>query len=137
MVGSEPHEEEFGMVWRCAAAMVIGMATAGAANAAEGNAKAGETVFKKCSACHTVTKPPKHGIGPSLVGVMGRKVGTAEGFKYSDAMKNATVVWDEKAIDDYMKDPKNFIPKNKMVFVGLPKDVERADLIAYLKEAAK
>jgi cytochrome c len=125
------------MVWRCAAAMVVGLTLAGTAAAAEGDPKAGETVFKKCTACHTVTKPPKHGIGPSLVGIMGRKVGTAEGFKYSDAMKNSSVVWDEKSIDDYMKDPKNFIPKNKMVFVGLPKDIERANLIAYLKEAAK
>jgi cytochrome c len=128
------------MAWRVAAAMVIGVMAAGwatAAGAAEGDPKAGETVFKKCSACHTVSKPPKHGIGPSLVGMWGRKAGSADGFKYSDAMKGSSVVWSEKTIDDYMKDPKNFIPKNKMVFVGLPKEVERADLIAYLKEAAK
>jgi cytochrome c len=112
-------------------------ALSGPGLAAEGDPKAGETVFKKCTACHTVTKPPKNGIGPSLVGIMSRKAGSLEGFKYSDAMKDSKVVWDETAIDAYMKDPKNFIPKNKMVFVGLPKDVERADLIAYLKEAAK
>jgi cytochrome c len=105
--------------------------------AAEGDAKAGETVFKKCAACHNLAKPPKNGIGPSLVGVIGRKAGSVEGFKYSDAMKNATVIWDDAALDSYLKDPKGFIPNNKMVLAPLSKPDERANVIAYLKQAAK
>ena len=60
-----------------------------------------------------------------------------EGFNYSDAMKAAGesgAVWDEATIEKYMRDPKGFIPKNKMAFVGLKKDSEIANLIAYLKE---
>jgi cytochrome c len=105
--------------------------------AAEGDAKAGETVFKKCVACHNMAKPPKNGIGPSLIGVIGRKAGAVEGFKYSDAMKNSTVVWDDAALDGYLKDPKGFIPNNKMVMAPLSKPDERANVIAYLKQAAK
>lgn len=117
-------------------AMGMGMA-AGGAWAADGDAAKGETVFKKCVACHTVSKPPKNTIGPSLVGIMGRAAGTMEGFKYSDGMKDSKIVWDDKSIDAYLKDPKGFIPKNKMVFVGLPKDEDRANVIAYLKQATK
>ena len=105
--------------------------------AAEGDAKAGETVFKTCAACHNLAKPVKNGIGPSLVGVIGRKAGSVEGFKYSDAMRNSTVVWDESALDTYLKDPKGFIPKNKMVLAPLSKPEERANVIAYLRQAAK
>ena len=105
-----------------------------AAMAAEGgDAAKGETVFKKCTACHNAEAPPKNGIGPSLHGVIGRKAGSVEGFKYSDAMKGSGIVWEEKTIDAYLKDPKGYVPKNKMVFVGLPKDADRADVIAYLK----
>lgn len=127
------------MAWRrilLAAVAMVAMAT-GVARAADGDAAKGEIVFKKCVACHTVSKPPKNTLGPSLVGVMGRTAGGMEGFKYSDAMKDSKVVWDEKSIDAYLKDPKNFIPKNKMVFVGLPKEEDRNDVIAYLKQATK
>jgi cytochrome c len=124
------------MAWRVLAGLAV-LLVAGAAAAAEGDPKAGETVFKKCAACHSLAKPPKNGIGPSLVGVVGRKAGSGDGFKYSDAMKNATVVWDDAALDAYLKDPKGFIPNNKMVLAAMSKEAERADVIAYLKQAAK
>lgn len=124
------------MAWRVVAAL-MSLFAAGAAFAADGDPKAGETVFKKCMACHSLAKPPKHGIGPSLVGVIGRKAGTVDGFKYSDAMKDAGVVWDETSLDAYLKDPKGFIPKNKMVLAPLTKEADRADVVAYLKQAAK
>ena len=124
------------MAWRVLAGLTA-LLLASPVLAADGDPKAGETVFKKCTACHTLAKPPKNGIGPSLVGVMGRKAGMAEGFKYSDAMKNSTVVWDEGTLDAYLKDPKGFIPNNKMVLAAMSKPEERANVIAYLKQAAK
>ena len=117
----------------CAAAAAAGFWVATAMAAEAGDPAKGETVFKKCAACHNVDQPAKNGIGPSLLGVVGRKAGSVEGFKYSDGMKNANVVWDDSTIDSYLKDPKGFVPKNKMVFVGLPKESDRADVIAYLK----
>lgn len=101
-----------------------------------GDPAAGEKVFKKCAACHAVGDGAKHKVGPELNNVIGRTAGTAEGFKYSKAMIDAGaggLVWSEETIGSYMKDPKGFVPKNKMAFAGLKKDDEIADMIAYLQ----
>lgn len=103
---------------------------------AAGNPEAGKKAFAKCRACHQLAEG-KHTVGPSLHGVFGRKSGTAEGFKYSDAMKEKGVVWDETTLAAYLADPKGYIPKNKMVFPGIKKESELADLIAFLKAEAK
>jgi cytochrome c len=102
---------------------------------AEGDPAKGEKVFARCKTCHEVAKE-QNKVGPHLVGVMGRKAGSVEGFKYSDAMKNSGIVWDEAALAQYLKDPKGSMPGNKMAFPGLKKDDELADVIAYLKQAA-
>lgn len=111
------------------------LVTAGA-QAQEGDAAAGATVFNKCKACHDA-ESDKNKVGPSLMGVVGRKAGTYEGFKYSKAMVEAGekgLVWDEANLASYLKDPKGFIKGNKMAFPGLKKDEEVANVIAYLKE---
>ena len=114
-----------------------GVLMAGAAAAADGDPAAGKRVFNQCMACHTVVKD-KHSLGPSLHGVIGRKAGTAPGFKnYSPAMQKSEVVWSEETIGKYLTDPKAFIPGNRMIFVGLKKDEDRANLIAFLKQAAQ
>jgi cytochrome c len=113
-------------------ASVIAVASHSAA--AEGDVAKGEKLFKRCAACHSLEAGKKK-IGPSLAGVFGRKAGTVEGFKYSKAMMASDIVWDEETIDQYLEKPKTFIPKNKMAFPGFKKPEQRADVIAYLKEA--
>ncbi len=118
-------------------AAMLGIATLLSAQpaVAEGDAAAGAKVFNKCKACHAL-EAGKNKIGPTLAGVIGRKAGSVEGFKYSDAMQGSDVTWDETSIVAYLSDPKGFIPGNKMVFPGLKKEADAANLLAYLKEAS-
>jgi cytochrome c len=93
---------------------------------------AGQTSFNKiCANCHT-NRPNKNNIVPTLFGLIGRKSGSAPGFSYSDAMKNAGITWDENTLSKYLADPKAFIPGNKMPYAGVKKPDEREDIIAYL-----
>jgi cytochrome c len=122
------------------AALAIPVAVfAGDALALTGDPAAGQKVFNKCMACHTL-EAGKNKIGPSLQGVIGRTAGTAAGFNYSEAMKKAGeggLVWTEENLEKYLSGPKNLVPGNKMPFPGLPKEQDRADVIAYLKSQMK
>ncbi|MFO1141011.1 MAG: cytochrome c family protein [Amaricoccus sp.] len=107
--------------------------------AQEGDAAAGEKVFKKCLACHTITPDGKNKVGPDLYGVIGRTTGTAPGFKYSEVMLKAGEdghVWTEEELSKYLESPKAMFPGTKMTFVGLPKPEDRANVIAYIKSAS-
>ena len=125
------------MIRKIGAAMAVLALTGFAGSAfAEGDAAAGEKVFNKCKACHAVGDGAKNKVGPALNGIVGRTAGSADGFKYSDAMlaKQAEgMVWTEEAIDAYLTKPKDYIPGNKMSFPGLKKEDDRANVIAYLK----
>ena len=100
------------------------------------DAAAGEKVFTKCKVCH-VADADTNKIGPSLHGVIGRTAGTHPDFKYSEAMIAAGasgVKWDEPMLTTYLHDPKAMIKGTKMVFPGLKKDEDVANVIAYLKQ---
>jgi cytochrome c2 len=101
---------------------------------ATADAAAGEKTFRKCKACHKIEEG-KNGVGPSLWGVVGRKAGTVEGFKYSDAMKSHDGDWTGANLFAYLADPKAFIPGNKMSFPGLKDAQDRVNVIVYLNEA--
>ena len=111
---------------------VLALAGAGGAHA-QGDPEQGAKVFNKCKACHAVDEE-KNKVGPHLVGIIGRPAGSVEGFRYSEAMANSGIVWEDETITAYLKDPKSYVPGNKMVFVGLKKDEDIADLLAYLHQ---
>ena len=118
----------------------IGTAYAQATKVEAGNAEAGADVFKKCRACHDVGADAKNKVGPLLNGIIGRKSGTVEGFAYSDANKAAGekgLVWSEDELFKYLESPLTYMPKNKMAFAGVKDEVDRRDVIAYLKTFAK
>jgi cytochrome c len=110
-------------------------AAVSAANAQE--VAAGEKSFNKCRACHQVGESARNTIGPVLNGLIGRKTGTVDGYKYSDANKNSGLVWDEAVFAEYIRDPKAKIPGTKMMFSGIKSEQEVKDLTAFLKQFGK
>lgn len=120
---------KFAAVAFCALAL-----STGAAGAAD--VKKGKKVFNKCKACHSLEAGKKK-VGPSLHGILGRKAGTDTKFKYSKAMKESGLTWDEATLRQFLKKPKKLVKGTKMAFNGIKKDSEMDNLIAYLKEKAK
>jgi len=115
---------------------VVSVATFITSQSQAQDAAAGEKVFAKCKACHVV-EDDKNKIGPSLSGVIGRTAGTHPGFRYSKPMIEAGesgVKWDDATLTAYLQDPKAMIKGTKMVFPGLKKDEDVANVIAYLKQ---
>ncbi len=110
-----------------AAAIIAGVALAGAASA--GDAARGQEVFKACAACHG-ERPGD--LGPSLVGVVGRKAGSLEDFRYSGPMSRAGWTWDEAKLAAFIHDPQGVVKGTKMPFDGLAGDRDVEDVIAYL-----
>ena len=95
------------------------------------DAEKGKVVFEQCAACHSLDGSGDYD-GPTLKGVMGRKAGSLEDYRYSAAMKRSDVTWDAVALDKYVTDPQAFIPGNRMAFAGIADKGERDDLIGFL-----
>ena len=111
------------------------------AHAADANR--GKTVFNQCRACHSIDRSGAKLIGPNLLGVFERTVGTVQGFPYSPAYlaaKSKDLKWTEENLMEYLNNPGPYLQKisgdksaqTKMIF-RLPKEVDRQDVIAYLK----
>ncbi len=99
---------------------------------ANADVKKGETVAKKCMACHDLHKGGPNKVGPDLYGVVGRERGSHEGFSYSAAMKGKPGKWTFEDLNHFLTSPRSFIPGTAMAFAGISKASERADLLAYL-----
>ena len=118
-----------------AAALLAIAATAALATPVQAaDAAAGEAAFRRlCAACHIVTAEGRRGVGPSLFGIVGRKSGTVDGFRYSAANQNANVVWTPEVLERYLANPREFMPGTTMAFAGIRSDADRANVIAYLQ----
>ena len=109
-------------------------------SALAGDAKNGKKVFKKCAACHNVASGSKHKTGPKLWNIYGMKAGIQEGYKYSDWLKNSGIEWNDETLAAWIARNKTKVAyfgknvkKSKMIFVGLKKENQINDIIAYLK----
>jgi cytochrome c2 len=97
--------------------------------------KAGEKVFKKCKACHEVGNGAKNKSGPQLNALIGRTMGSVEGFKYSNVFQAAADegrIWDEASLTEFLAKPKSYMKGTKMSFSGLKKEGDQVAIIAYL-----
>jgi len=118
------------------AACVVAMPVlAWAEDTVSGDAAAGEKVFRKCQACHEVGADARNKVGPLLSGVVGRQIASVDGFKYSKvliALGAEGKVWTPDELAAFLEKPRDYAKGTKMVFAGLRKEEERADVIAYL-----
>jgi cytochrome c len=102
---------------------------------ASADAAAGETIFKKCAACHTPESGGPNKVGPNLWGIVGRPIASHEGFGYSAGLKEyaSNGAWDYEKLSHFIHKPKAAVKGTAMGFAGLAKPEERANLIAYLR----
>ncbi|MGE4062992.1 MAG: cytochrome c family protein [Rhodospirillaceae bacterium] len=121
------------------AAMLLPVSFAGATAAeVKGDPELGKKQFAPCSACHTVEKGGVNKIGPNLHGVIGKKSGTNRAdYAYSNAMKNAGIIWSEEELMKYLVKPMDYVKGTKMPFVGVPNEQVRANIVAYVVQATK
>jgi len=98
-----------------------------------GDAVKGKRTFNRCRACHTVSNNAKHRIGPNLHGIFGRAAGSADKFRYSKALSDASFIWTEGKINQWLTKPSAYLPGNKMQFAGIKKEQDRKNLMAYLR----
>lgn len=119
------------MVTMAAAAMAAVLpGTASAQDAA-----AGQRVYNQCRACHTANEGGRHGVGPNLWGIVGRRAGAIEGFRYSANMRELAaggLTWTEDRLRAYVANPKSVVPTGSMSYVGLRNEQQINDLMAYL-----
>jgi cytochrome c len=115
------------------ATLALAASLAASAASAASDADRGEQIYQACTDCHSLDKSD---VGPRHRGVFGRKAGSLPDYDYSDALKSASIVWDEETLDKWLTDPQAFVPGAKMFF-HLDNPQDRADVIAYLKERAK
>jgi cytochrome c len=92
----------------------------------------GENSAKKCGACHTFNKGGRPLVGPNLWGVVGRPKASEPGFNYSAALKAKGGNWTIEDLNQFIANPKGFVPGTNMTFAGIQRGGERADVIAYL-----
>jgi cytochrome c len=115
--------------------IVIGLGFAIAAHGQQppaGDPVRGGEVFKaQCAACHLAKAGQPPPIGPQLHGVVGRKAGSWDGFKYTDAMRKAGFSWSRELLDRYLENPYAVVPGAAMGLL-VPEPKNRADVIAYL-----
>jgi cytochrome c len=102
-----------------------------------GDAARGERDFRACAPCHSL-EPDRNMTGPSLADLWGRKAGSLPSFeRYSDALKSSGIIWDDRSLDGWLTDPDGMVPDNEMPFNGIENARDRADLVAFLKDAHK
>ncbi|HEV2748789.1 MAG TPA: c-type cytochrome [Allosphingosinicella sp.] len=117
--------------------MLAGAAWAGAAGPG-GDPERGSRAYQKCYACHALEPGRNDLSGPSLHGIVGRRIAAAPGFDYSRALRGLAARegrWTPALLERYIADPESVAPGTSMTFTGMRDPRERADLIAYLRTA--
>ena len=113
-----------------AAALLTPVTIALAETDGEEAARRGEIAYRKCFSCHAI-EPGQALEGPSLRGIVGRRIASQPGFAYSTALQSLARQhsrWSEPLLDRFIADAEQVAPRTKMNFHG-----ERRDLISFLR----
>ena len=97
----------------------------------------GEKIYDRCIACHAIDRDR---TGPRHAGLFGRRAGSLPDFPYSPAMKKAGangLIWNDETLDKFLESPTKYVSGTRMGYAGVKNGQERADLIAYLKQATR
>jgi cytochrome c len=122
---------------RLFATLLVATVSGASAAVSEGNPSRGQRIFGACAACHSL-QPNQNMTGPSLAGLWNRKAGMVASFtRYSPALESSNIVWDNKTLDAWIENPEHLVPGNQMTFQGIEDAGQRADLLAFLKQATQ
>ena len=132
---------ESARVWHLESHDRIGLTADLAANAEADRAwrestHPGAPLFSKCARCHVLSPEGPQRSGPHLGGLFGRKVGTVDGYRYSQALRQSDIVWNEKTVFDlFHLGPDKVLPGTKMPVQRLGNESDLAMLVEFLKSA--
>ena len=116
--------------------LLFSIVISGDVQATDSDVLRGERIFRlQCSGCHSI-QPEQHVAGPSLHGVLGRRVGKLPGFDFSPILQEADFVWTPENLDRFLSDPSAMLPGTRMVFWGLAPQ-PREQVIGYLQKIAE
>ncbi len=113
---------------------VLMIAATPSSHAADGDPQNGGQIYQRCLACHSLEY---NRSGPRHCGLFGRQAGTLPGYAYSTAMKASGITWDVSSLEKFLENPLKALPGTKMAYAGVKDRQERADLIAYLRQASR
>ena len=112
--------------------LVVGLAGAGSPPPSE--LAAGQAIYERCAACHSLDRDR---VGPRHCGLFGRRAASVPGFAYSEAMRTSGIVWNRETLDAFLADPLGTVPGTLMTYAGIQDPKERAELLAFLEVATR
>ncbi len=96
----------------------------------------GAELFRACVACHGVTPADTNRAGPTLAGLIGRRIATAPGYAYSEALKGMDITWTRETVAQlFTVGPNVYTPGTKMPEQTLTSPADRDALTAWLAKA--
>jgi len=98
--------------------------------------KRGQQVAVPCWTCHDLAGTVKK-VGPSLLGLYGRRSGEAPDYESSAALRAASIVWDDRMLAAFLRNPAGFVPGNRMVAPGVRGAGRLDDLLFYLRHVTE